>query len=60
MSSATSSRLAMRSGVYHPRPKSKAVARKGALKRIAGRDEVAELIKLGKMLEKPVRGKFRR
>ncbi|MSR70527.1 hypothetical protein EXS62_00600 [Candidatus Kaiserbacteria bacterium] len=49
-----------RKGRYYTRSKSKAVQRKGALKRIARRDEVAELIKLGKMLEKPVRGKFRR
>lgn len=45
---------------YFARPKSKAVAKKGALKRLTRREEVAELIKLGKMLEKPVRGKFRR
>ena len=50
----------VRSSRYHTRPKSKAVARKSALKRISRREEVAELIKLGKMLEKPVRGKFRR
>ncbi len=45
---------------YYARAKSKSVAKKGALKRLARREEVAELIKLGKMLEKPVRGKFRR
>lgn len=50
----------VRSGRYYTRAKSKAVVRKGALKRLSRREEVAELIKLGKMLEKPVRGKFRR
>ncbi len=50
----------VRSGRYYTRSKSKSVQRKGALKRIARREEVTELIKLGKMLEKPVRGKFRR
>ncbi len=50
----------IRANRYHSRQKSKAVQRKGALKRISRRDEVAELIKLGKMLEKPARGKFRR
>ena len=50
----------VRAGRYHARPKSKAVKRKGALKRIARREEIMELIKLGKMPEKPVRGKFRR
>lgn len=50
----------MRANRYHSRSKSKAVARKGALKRLSRREEVAELIKLGKMLEKPARGKFRR
>jgi ribosomal protein S21 len=50
----------VRAGRYHSRQKSKAVIRKGALKRISRRDEITELIKLGKMLEKPVRGKFRR
>jgi ribosomal protein S21 len=34
---------------YFARSKSKLVGRKGALKRIARRDEVQELIKLGKM-----------
>ncbi len=46
----------VRAGRYHTRAKSKAVVRKGALKRIARRDEVMELIKLGKMVEKPKRG----
>jgi ribosomal protein S21 len=49
-----------RKGRYYTRAKSKSVVRKGALKRMNRREEVAELIKLGKMLEKPVRGKFRR
>ena len=49
----------VRGNRYYTRAKSKAVSRKGALKRITRRDEIAELIKLGKMLEKPVRGKFR-
>lgn len=44
---------------YFARSKSKLVSRKGALKRIARRDEVQELIKLGKM-EPRVPGKFRR
>lgn len=44
---------------YHSRQKSKLVTRKGALKRLARREEVQELIKLGKM-EVRVPGKFRR
>lgn len=50
----------VRSNRYHSRSKSKAVQRKGALKRIARRDEIQELIKLGKMEAKPVRGPRRR
>ncbi len=50
----------IRGNRYHTRVKSKAVQRKGALKRLSRREEVTELIKLGKMPEKPVRGKFRR
>ena len=50
----------IRSNRYHTRIKSKTVVRKGALKRLARREEVQELIKLGKMEAKPVRGKFRR
>jgi ribosomal protein S21 len=50
----------VRSNRYHSRPKSKAVQRKGALKRISRREEIAELIKLGKMLEKPVKRGGRR
>lgn len=46
----------VRSNRYAARPKSKAVTRKGALKRIARRDEILELIKLGKMVDKPKRG----
>lgn len=44
---------------YFSRQKSKLVTRKSALKRIARREEVAELIKLGK-LEVRVPGKPRR
>jgi ribosomal protein S21 len=50
----------VRGNRYYTRAKSKAVVRKGALKRLGRREEVAELIKLGKMLEKPVRGPRRR
>lgn len=50
----------IRSNRYYTRVKSKTVVRKGALKRIARREEVQELIKLGKMEVKPIRGKFRR
>ncbi len=46
----------VRNNRYHLRTKSRAVVRKGALKRIARRDEIQELIKLGKMVEKPKRG----
>ncbi len=47
----------VRAGRYFSRPKSKTVTRKSALKRIARRDEITELIKLGKMVEKPKRGR---
>ncbi|OGC87048.1 hypothetical protein A3D70_00795 [Candidatus Adlerbacteria bacterium RIFCSPHIGHO2_02_FULL_54_18] len=50
----------IRGNRYRTRTKSKAVARKSALKRIARREEVQELIKLGKMLEKPLRGQRRK
>lgn len=50
----------VRSGRYHARIKSKSVQRKGALKRIARRDAVQELIKLGKMVETPKRRGGRR
>lgn len=45
----------VRGNRYFARPKSKTVVRKSALKRIARREEVQELIKLGKMVEKPKR-----
>ena len=49
----------MRSRRYHERQKSRLVVRKKALKSLKRREEVAELIKLGKMIEKPVRGRRR-
>ncbi len=45
---------------YFSRQKSEAVQRKHALKVIRRREEVQELIKLGKMLERPARGGRRR
>ena len=45
----------VRGGRYHSRDKSKTVQRKSALKRLSRREEINELIKLGKMPEKPVR-----
>ncbi|HVZ75711.1 MAG TPA: hypothetical protein VG934_00325 [Candidatus Paceibacterota bacterium] len=42
----------MRSRRYHSRIKSRAVNRKHALKVIARREEVQELIKMGKMIER--------
>lgn len=45
---------------YFARGKSRAVARKQALKRISRREEVQELIKLGKMIETPKRRGFKR
>ena len=50
----------LRARRYHARPKSRAVVRKSALKRITRREEVMELIKLGKMLETPRRGPRRK
>ena len=47
----------MRSLRYHARPQSQQVKRKHTLKRIARKEEVMELIKLGKMLERPQRGR---
>jgi hypothetical protein len=44
---------------YHARKKSKFVERKHALKSLRRREEVQELIKLGKMIERPVRGSRR-
>lgn len=41
---------------YHSRQKSKFVERKKALKSLRRREEIQELIKLGKMIEKPARG----
>jgi len=46
----------MRGIRYHSRTKSKYVQKKKALKSITRREEVQELIKLGKMIERPVRG----
>ena len=45
---------------YHSRQKSKEVRRKHTLKVLKRREEVHELIKLGKMLERPTRGPRRR
>ena len=50
----------VRGNRYYARSKSKLVTRKGALKRIARREEVTELIKLGKMVEKTTRGPRRK
>lgn len=44
--------IRMRSRRYRSRAKSRAVVRKGALKAIKRREEVQELIKLGKMVER--------
>lgn len=45
---------------YYARAKSKLVTRKGALKRLARREEVTELIKLGKMEARVPGQRFRR
>jgi ribosomal protein S21 len=45
----------VRSNRYYSRATSRAVTRKQALKSIKRRQEITELIKLGKMPEKPVR-----
>ncbi|HEY4502054.1 MAG TPA: hypothetical protein VJJ20_03260 [Candidatus Paceibacterota bacterium] len=45
---------------YFARAKSKLVTRKGALKRLARREEVTELIKLGKMEARVPGARFRR
>lgn len=45
---------------YHSRIKSRQVVRKQTLKVLKRREEIKELIKLGKMLEKPARGPRRR
>ena len=49
----------IRGGRYHERPKSRFVTRKKALKTIKRREEIQELIKLGKMVEAPRRGRRR-
>lgn len=49
----------MRGRRYHSRSKSKMVTRKQTLKVIKRREHVQEQIKLGKMLERPVRGRRR-
>lgn len=50
----------MRGRRYYVRIKSGEVRRKQTLKVIKRREEVTELIKLGKMLERPARGGYRR
>lgn len=45
---------------YFERQKSREVRRKHALKILQRREKVAELIKLGKMIERPTRGPRRR
>jgi ribosomal protein S21 len=50
----------MRARRYYSRSKSKSVSRKQALKVIKRREEVQELIKLGKMLERAPRGPRRK
>ncbi len=50
----------MRTRRYHARVKSASVRRKQTLKVIKRREEVQELIKLGKMLERTTRGPRRR
>ncbi len=50
----------VRGNRYHTRLKSRVVRRKQTLKVIKRREEVAELIKLGKMLERTTRGPRRR
>ncbi len=50
----------MRSRRYFARPKSPSVRRKQTLKVIKRREEVHELIKLGKIVERPARGSYRR
>lgn len=50
----------VRNNRYHSRLKSRSVTRKKALKVIKRREEVQELIKLGKMVEKTQRGPRRK
>lgn len=49
----------VRGNRYSSRPLSRAVTRKQALKRLSRREAVQELIKLGKMIEAPKRGRRR-
>lgn len=49
----------IRGNRYHERPQSRFVTRKKALKTIKRRAEIAELIKLGKLIEAPKRGRRR-
>ena len=49
----------MRGRRYFERPQSSAVRRKQTLKVIKRREEIQELIKLGKMVEAPRRGRRR-
>jgi hypothetical protein len=51
--------LRVRGNRYFSRPLSRAVTQKHALKSLKRRQEIAQLIKLGKMPEKPVRGRRR-
>ncbi len=50
----------VRGNRYFGRIKSREVRRKQTLKVIARRENVQELIKLGKMVERPARGSYRR
>ena len=49
----------IRGNRYYERSKSRLVTRKRALKSIKRREEIQELIKLGKMVEAPKRGRRR-
>jgi hypothetical protein len=50
----------MRKRRYYSRDKSRLVRRKRTLKVLKRREEVAELIKMGKIIERPKRGGRRR
>lgn len=50
----------MRERRYYAREKSRLVRRKHTLKALKRREEVAELIKMGKMVERAPRGRGRR
>jgi ribosomal protein S21 len=50
----------MRGRRYHSRDKSRLVRRKHTLKVIKRREQVAELIKMGKLVERTPRGRGRR